>query len=127
MIENLNYGGGATVYWNLVLDPNHGPKNQGCQNCRGLLTLDPATGHLEPSPEYYYLTQASRVMDRGAKRIGAATTSGGMKRVAVSNPDSSFGVVALNTDQSQKALEVHGPKGCFTVKVEPRSAISLRW
>ena len=38
-IGGANNWASGTIKWNLVLDQNMGPKNGGCQNCRGLVTI----------------------------------------------------------------------------------------
>ncbi len=43
-------GSTGLILWNLALDPDHGPHTGGCGNCRGIVTVDPATGAWEPGP-----------------------------------------------------------------------------
>lgn len=38
-IGSMNYGSKAVMLWNLALDEEGGPKNGGCQNCRGVVTI----------------------------------------------------------------------------------------
>src|SRR3546814_5310806 len=62
--------------WNLVLDKNSGPHLGGCGNCRGLVTLDTATGELIREPEYYAFAHASRFVRPGAVRISSESGKG---------------------------------------------------
>jgi glucosylceramidase len=38
-IGSMNHGSKAVMLWNLALDEDGGPKNGGCQNCRGVVTV----------------------------------------------------------------------------------------
>ena len=58
----------GTLLWNLALDPAHGPHTGGCADCRGVVTIDPATGAITRNVEYYVLGHASRFVLPGAYR-----------------------------------------------------------
>ena len=59
----------GTLLWNLALDPAHGPHTGGCADCRGVVTIDPATGAITRNVEYYVLGHASRFVLPGAFRV----------------------------------------------------------
>ena len=44
----------------------HGPHKGGCADCRGVVTIDPATGAITRNVEYYVLGHASRFVLPGA-------------------------------------------------------------
>ena len=50
---SINRGAKAVVMWNIALDENNGPKNGGCQNCRGVLTIDSETSNVVKNEEYF--------------------------------------------------------------------------
>jgi glucosylceramidase len=50
LITDRNHWSNATILWNLALDPDNGPTT-GCRTCRGLVTIDPATGTWTPELE----------------------------------------------------------------------------
>ena len=64
----------GTLLWNLALDPKHGPHKGGCGDCRGVVTIDPATGAITRNVEYYVLGHASRFVLPGriSRRIDEA-------------------------------------------------------
>ena len=58
--------------WRSILA--HGPHIGGCGDCRGVVTIDPATGAIARNVEYYVLGHASRGLSRRlAGRDGNAT------------------------------------------------------
>ena len=59
----MSEGSTGLILWNLALDPDHGPHTGGCGDCRGIVTVDPATGTWEPGPEYYLLAHLSRAAE----------------------------------------------------------------
>ena len=62
LVGAVRNGAAWLVKWNLALDPRGGPTNGGCQDCRGLVTVDPSTGTVTPQPDVL------RVRARGAVR-----------------------------------------------------------
>jgi glucosylceramidase len=69
----IEAGSTGLVMWNLALDPYHGPKAAGgCDDCRGLVTIDPVSGAIERSPELAVLTHLSLAADIGAAVIPTA-------------------------------------------------------
>jgi len=39
VIGNLRNWGKTVFFWNVALDENDGPRNGGCPNCRGIITI----------------------------------------------------------------------------------------
>jgi len=94
--------------WNLALDQNSGPKNGGCQNCRGVVTIDSSTSPatITNNVEYYVLGHAAKFVMPGAYRIDSNSFgSGSTEDVAFLNPDGSIVLIVLNL----------GGSGNFTV------------
>ena len=96
VVDAAAAGSTGLMMWNLALDPEHGPKAPGgCENCRGLLTVDPATGSVEPGPEFYTLAHVARAADPGAVVLATAAPAQ-LPAVAFVNPDGTIGVVGHN-------------------------------
>src|SRR5690606_33483481 len=51
-IGSIKYGAKGVLMWNIALDENQGPKNGGCTNCRGVLTINSQTGEVIKNEEY---------------------------------------------------------------------------
>jgi glucosylceramidase len=49
----------AVAMWNLALDEHHGPHLGGCDNCRGVVTINSKTGAVTRNVEYYAFAHAS--------------------------------------------------------------------
>ncbi|MFA6220255.1 MAG: hypothetical protein WC692_10835 [Erythrobacter sp.] len=72
----------GVVMWNLALDQNHGPHLGGCGNCRGLITIDTATGAITREPEYFAFAHGSRFLPKAAVRVGTSANVNGVEAVA---------------------------------------------
>jgi glucosylceramidase len=87
----------TVITWNLALDPAGGPHNGGCDTCVGVVTVEPATGRVTPTADYYVLGHVTRFVRPGAVRI-ASTVEGTIQDVAFRNPDGGIVIVAVNDD-----------------------------
>jgi glucosylceramidase len=128
LVVNSALAGSTGLFmWNLALDPQHGPKAAGdCENCRGLLTIDPATGSVQATPEYYTLAHVARAAEPGAVRIGT-TTVAGVPVVAFVDPDGTIGVFGHNDTASAQTISFHVRGGdVHTFTVAPGEMFTLR-
>jgi glucosylceramidase len=80
IIGGANNWSRGTLLWNLALDPAHGPHKGGCGDCRGVVTIDPATGAITRNVEYYALGHASRSCS-GAYRVGVTKRGEGVRQL----------------------------------------------
>ena len=99
----------SVILWNIALDQNSGPKNGGCTNCRGVVTIDSSVSPpaVSRNVEYYVLGHLARFVRPGAVRIGSEPgDSGPFFHVAFQNPDGSVVLFVLNNGS---------PAGQFTV------------
>lgn len=125
-IGSMTYGAKAVMLWNLVLDENGGPKNGGCQNCRGVLTIS-TTGEVTYNEEYYTLGQFAKFVMPGAVRIETTlddTFGDTISSIAFKNPNGDLVLVILNEGYSRDLrIEVEGSVGVF--KASSRSVSTL--
>lgn len=99
----------SVILWNIALDQNSGPKNGGCSNCRGVVTIDTSVSPptVTRNVEYYVLGHLAKFVRPGAVRIGSeGSDTGSILHVAFQNPDGSVVLFVLNNGS---------PAGQFTV------------
>jgi glucosylceramidase len=126
VVDAAANGSTGLLLWNLALDPTRGPHTGGCGNCRGIVTVDPATGDWTPEPEYFLLAHLSRAADPGAVRIDL-TSRPDIPAVAFANPDCTIGIFGLNDSGQRQVLDVSFGNGHATrVEVEPGELFTLR-
>jgi glucosylceramidase len=106
IMSSIEAGSTGLMMWNLALDADHGPKIAGgCSDCRGLLTVDPASGNAEPTPEYYALAHLARAADPGA--VATGVQRGGVVTTATFiNPDGELGVIGFNDSSSSRTVRI---------------------
>lgn len=117
----------TVLLWNLALDPNHGPTNGGCGNCRGVVTINPANGSVTKNVEYYVLGHASKFVKPGAVRIDTNTFSGGIENVAFRNPDGSRVLIALNNSSSSQTFKVAWASQAFVYTLPAGAVATFVW
>lgn len=128
----------GVMLWNLALDERHGPHLGGCKDCRGVVTIDSASGTITRNEEYYALAHASRFVRPGAVRLAslmrtdsasAAGASGqAVSQVAFRNEDdSSIVLIAVNSDSIAARLHVSGAPRATYFTMPARSVATLRW
>lgn len=93
------------LLWNLALDEKNGPKNGGCTNCRGVITVNSTNGSVTRNVEYALLGHSAQFVRPGACRVETPNTrANGLSQVAYQNVDQSFVLVAYN--HSGQPLEI---------------------
>jgi len=116
------------LLWNLALDENFGPTNNGCTDCRGVVTI-PSSGEIEKNVEYYALAHFSKFVRPGAKRIASseAQSGSGIFNVAFQNEDGSIALIVLNESDNSRELLVNISEESFKVNMPSKSVTSLTW
>lgn len=116
--------------WNLALGQNSGPKNGGCSNCRGVVTVDTSTSPatITHNVEYYVLAHLSKFVVPGAIRIDSnPSTSGGTEDVAFQNPDGSFVLFVLNAGSGSQPFAVNWNSAYFNYTLPAQSVATFTW
>jgi glucosylceramidase len=117
----------SVTLWNMALDPNGGPTNGGCANCRGVVTINPSTGTVSYNVEYYVLGHASKFVTPGARRISSTSFSGGIETVAFKNPDGSKALIALNAATAARTFKVRWAGQVFSYSLPAGAVATFTW
>ncbi len=118
----------GVMLWNLALDDDHGPHLGGCTNCRGVVTIDSATGKVTRNEEYYALAHASRFVRPGAHRIASTQGPPGVASVAFQNADDSSTVLlAVNTSGGPAPLVVRHGARVMRLALSAGAVATLVW
>jgi glucosylceramidase len=119
----------SSLYWSVALDPQSGPYVGGCTNCRGMITVDNASGTYTKNGEYYVWAHLAKVVQPGAVRIGSPDLGpGSIQTVAFRNPDGSLALVALNASgTSTTRFRVAWAGQAFDYTLPARSVASFKW
>ena len=126
IIGVANNWGRGSLTWNLALDPAHGPHKGGCGDCRGVVTIDPATGSITRNVEYYVLGHASRFVLPGAFRLGATKRDAKIEAAAFLNRDGSrVAIIHRVSGAGPLAIALGGQR--YVVQLPAGSVATLRW
>jgi glucosylceramidase len=116
----------GTLLWNLALNPAHGPHTGGCSDCRGVVTVDPATGKITRNVEYYVLGHASRFVLPGAYRVASVSHRHEISAAAFINADGSR-VAILHRKAGGGPLELAIDGERYSLSLPEGSVATLRW
>lgn len=118
----------TVLFWNLALNDSHGPTNNGCTDCRGVVTVN-ASGTAIFNEEYYAIGHFSKFVKPGAHRIASTTfdSSTGLSNVAFENPDGSKVLVVLNESPSTKTFSVIVGENRFDYTIPQESVSTITW
>lgn len=126
MIGSTRNWARGVLLWNLALDPKAGPHLGGCNNCRGVVTIDPATGAVTRELEYYALGHLSRFVRPGAMRI-ASTSADGIETVAFRNADGGQVLLAFNSGKVDRDIAVRSGARNFGLRLPTGAAMTAVW
>ncbi len=131
IINVLRNWGKTVTFWNMALDQTGGPTvENGCTDCRGVVTIDTSTSPATVSRnvEYYALGHLAKYVQTGAYRIASSSFgSGSIEDVAFKNPDGSIAVLVYNggSTSNQFSLNWQGKTASYTL---PAGAVAtLTW
>ena len=118
----------GVLFWNLALDENDGPHTGGCTNCRGVVTINSASGIVTRNVEYFALAHASKFVRPGAKRIASSSDVNGLQSVAFQNADdASKALIVFNTAAVARGFAVHDGSSWFRYTLPAGSVVTFTW
>jgi glucosylceramidase len=128
VMESVRNWARGVVYWNLALDENHGPHAGGCDECKGVVTIDSASGEVSRNDEYCAFGHFSRFVLPGAARVKSGNTNAGIHELAFQNPDDgSVVLVAVNGNTKVNHLTVSQGALHFAYDMPPSSVATFVW
>lgn len=109
----------TVLFWNLALDENSGPQNGGCDDCRGVVTINSSSNSVTKNEEYVLLGHISKFVKPGAKRIQTPNTRGqDISQVAFKNLDGGIVVVAFNHKSEKQKVQFRYQQNTFNYEIE---------
>jgi len=124
----LNWSSNA-LFWNLALDQNHGPRNNGCQDCRGVITISGGGGTITRNEEYYALAHFSKFVRPGAKRIYTLPDQSitNVDFVTFRNTDGTKVMVIANYNDLSKTFTIVQSNKAIKYTMAAKSVVTLTW
>ncbi len=119
----------TALLWNLALDENNGPTNNGCSDCRGVVTINQSTAQLKFNEEYYSLAHFTKFVKPDARRVSLfipqALTQ--VEAVAFINTDQSKVFVVSNQGDEYKSFGITQGKTNLTYSIPPKAVATIIW
>lgn len=118
----------SALLWNMALNQNYGPTNNGCSNCRGVVTIN-TNGGVTYNEEFYSIAHFSKLVRPGAKRISHIYEQAlsNAEMVAFMNTDGSKVLILTNYGENYKTFSVKQGEKVFSYSVPARSVVSFLW
>lgn len=119
----------TALLWNLALNEDFGPQNNGCSNCRGVITINSGNGLVTKNEEYYSIAHFSKFVRPGAVRISTTIpqTLPDIGAVGFQNSDGSKVFIACNYGNDDKTITVSQGKNNFSYTVAAKSVATIVW
>lgn len=119
----------VALLWNLALDQYGGPRNNGCSDCRGVITINSDNGWITKNEEYYSIAHFSKFVRPGSVRIALFIPQplSNMGAVAFLNPDGSKSLVACNYSSDIKSFSVKQGGKYFSYSIPAKSVVTIIW
>ncbi len=128
LLGGLRNGARGVVYWNLALDEKYGPHFGGCNNCKGIVTIDSSTGAVSRNDEYYAFAHFSRFVLPDAVRVRSTDTGNDIKNVAFRNAsDGSVVLVLINASTEAHDVSVQQGDVHFRYNMPAQSVATFVW
>lgn len=119
----------TALMWNLALDQTSGPKNNGCKDCRGVVTISTTDGTISRNVEYYAIGHFSKFIRPGAHRIVSTISSPvtGLDQVAFLNPDGTKAIIVSNDNTTAKSFAVKDAESQLSYFIPAKSVATIVW
>ena len=117
----------AIALWNMALDENGGPRNNGCDGCRGVITVNSQSHDVTYTADYYALGHFSKFVRPGALRISSKSSNGGFNQVAFQNKDGRLAVIGHNTSNKTMTVQIGSGDSAMSVSVPANAAVTVAW
>lgn len=127
VIGNTRNWGRTVMFWSLALDQTGKPNVGGCQDCRGVVTINNVTGEVTKNEEYYTLAHVGRIVNKGAYRVDSTASYQTVRSVAFINPDKSRGLILSNDSPTPVKVSVQEGNRVFYYTMAAESVASFKW
>ena len=129
LIGTVQNWSASALLWNLCLNEYSGPHNDGCSNCRGVVTYKTFNGTIVKNVEYYAIAHFSKFVRPGALRL-AFNKSQDIPNLGISaflNPDGSKAMVAANYSDNAQTFSVNQGNRYFTYSIAAKAVVTITW
>jgi len=128
LVESTRHWSRGVILWNLAMTIPGGPALPGgCTSCRGVISVDPATGTWLADVQYYALGHFSRFVRPGAVRVASDGGPAGLEQVAFRNTDGSHVLIVSNQGTAAAMFDVAMGTQSFAYPLAAGGAVTLRW
>lgn len=126
IIGDLCAGATAWIDWNLLLDERGGP-NHVRNFCAAPATYDRREHTLRLSAAHAYISQFSRFVEPGARRLLVSRFSDAVEACAFSNPSGTHVCVLLNRTEIPVSFKLHERGRSLAVELAAHSIETVAW
>ncbi|OLB81106.1 MAG: hypothetical protein AUI14_04380 [Actinobacteria bacterium 13_2_20CM_2_71_6] len=136
ILDDLESGASAWIYWNMILDENGGPwlvspvhEDLDPNGQPAIVHINRTTHEVVYTGLYYYLAHFSRFVRPGSVRLGTAVSSAssGVRAMAFRTGDGSIVTELVNSADAARTVQVRWRGGSVPVALGAKSITTLRW
>lgn len=125
-IGSLKHGAKSVLLWNIALDEDCGPKNGGCMNCRGLITIHSKSKVVSKNVEYYLIGHFSKFVQPKAMVVKTDVLDPDLLSISFTNEDQSVVNVTYNKSDKQKTVQLKIKDEVITFVLKKKSLVTIK-
>lgn len=126
VLDGWNHWASAELLWNLALDPDHGPHLGGCDTCRGVVTVDPASRRWTPEPDFDVLATFAWAGANGSSALETSVDPAtGLSATGVCDPSGRAGAIVWNPGPA-RSIDVDFGRAAVSVVLREQSLTAVR-
>ena len=112
------------LLWNLALDENNGPKNDGCKDCYGVVEIN-KSGNIKKHGEYFAIAHYGKYIQPNAKRLLSASDA--VTGTAFLNEDGTQVYMGVYYGAEPKVIQIQADEKKFSYTFRPGEVVTFKW
>lgn len=127
LIGGLRNWASSVLFYNLALNEHHGPQNNGCKDCRGVITVYSKTGQTIRTEEYFALGHFGKFIRPGAHRIFSTEMPAHQIYNVAFYGQGQYTVVVMNEARHPQQVSVADEGHIFSYMLPSEAVVTFSW
>jgi glucosylceramidase len=128
LIGSMRNWASTVLFYNLVLNEHHGPYNNGCKDCRGVINVYSKTGQTIRTEEYFALGHFGKFIQPGAYRISSTEMPAHqIYNVAFYDELQNYTIVMMNGAKEPQQVSVVCNEQVFSYALPAEAVVTFTW
>ncbi|MET6998118.1 glycoside hydrolase family 30 protein [Chitinophaga defluvii] len=127
LIGGMRNWASGILFYNLALNEHHGPQNNGCKDCRGVITVYSKTGQTIRTEEYFALGHFGKFVRPGAYRVFSTEMPAHQIYNVAFYREGQYTVVVMNEARHAQRVSVVSEAHIFSYTLPSEAVVTFSW